>query len=135
MDAATKIQEEIIRTFVIPAKRERLLWELSAGKPPRETLLFTKFHTAALFVPRYVHPIKALPPSGLKRLLTEHGAADPVFFWGEACGEQMPLSQAVELTSLGGVQIIYCGNGLAYYQGEEGEGGKSSPPRCLLLRK
>lgn len=43
---------------------------------------------------------------------------------------KMPLEQAAERANEGEICIIYCGNGIGYYQGEQEKG---APPRFLLL--
>jgi len=55
-----------------------------------------------------------------------------LYFIGESYIGTLPLKEAVKKAGTGEICIIYCGNGIGYYQGEQ-ECGK--PPRFLLFQK
>ena len=55
-----------------------------------------------------------------------------VYFIGEDYIGDLSLKEAVERASEGEICIIYCGEGIGYYQGEQEKG---APPRFMLVKK
>ena len=54
-----------------------------------------------------------------------------VYFIGEDYIGDLSLKEAVERASEGEICIIYCGEGIGYYQGEQEKG---APPRFMLVK-
>lgn len=52
-----------------------------------------------------------------------------VYYIGEGYIGEMTLKEALVKMNMGAIGIIYFGNGIGYYQGEEENGDR---PRCLL---
>ena len=57
---------------------------------------------------------------------------EEIYFIGESYIGKLSLKGAVQKAGMGEICIIYCGNGIAYYQGEQEKGG---PPCYLLMQK
>lgn len=55
-----------------------------------------------------------------------------MYFIGEDYIGDLSLKEAVERASEGEICIIYCGEGIGYYQGEQEKG---APPRFMLLKE
>lgn len=53
-----------------------------------------------------------------------------VYYIGEDYIGDLSLRQAIDHVFMGLICIIYCGEGVGYYQGEQEEG---APPRYILL--
>lgn len=55
----------------------------------------------------------------MKNYLHKLSGAENVYFIGEDYIGEMLLEQAAERANEGEICIIYCGNGIGYYQGEQ----------------
>ena len=66
----------------------------------------------------------------MKNYLHKLSGAENVYFIGEDYIGKMLLEQAAERANEGEICIIYCVNGIGYYQGEQEKG---APPRFMLL--
>ena len=54
-----------------------------------------------------------------------------VYFIGASYVGELSLKGAVEKASCGEICVIYCGNGIGYYQGEE---DRANTPRYFLIQ-
>lgn len=122
-----KLEEEIVKKFVIKSKQERILWELSTSKA-RENV-FWKFAGPGIFKNHCLKIAQYMAPNELQKYLFELTHTHKVYFMGENYIGEMSLKEATLKMDLGYIGIIYCGNGIGYYQGEE-EGGNR--PRYFL---
>lgn len=125
------VEEEIIKTYVIKNKQERILWELNNPKK-RENVVFEKFAGLNLFKNDYIQSIDFLSEEEMESYLFEISKAKDVYFLGEGYLGKLSLKEAVKRAATGEICLIYCGNGIGYYQGEQCEG---KPPRILLKKK
>lgn len=123
----TKIETEIVKHYIRENKQQRILWELSL--PQKRNTLFWKFAGPELFKQSCLKPTKFMSTSTLEKFLFELSGSSTVYFIGEDYIGYLSLNQASQRTQTGEICIIYCGNGIGYYQGEQGYG---SPPRYLL---
>lgn len=60
----------------------------------------------------------------MKNYLHKLSGAENVYFIGEDYIGKMLLEQAAERANEGEICIIYCGNGIGYYQGEQEKGAR-----------
>ena len=123
-----KIEEEIIKTYVKKNKQERILWELS--NPKKRKSVIWKFHSPDIFIEKYLYPAKYMDAQSMKNYLFDLSGTLKVYYIGTNYIGFCSLEKAVEWAAEEGVYIIYCGNGIGYYQGEQEYG---APPRFILL--
>ena len=121
------IEREIIKSFIIDNKQERLLWELSS--PRKRDAVIWKFADASLFKSNCLSPTNYMSAECLEKILFKKSRTSFVYFIGEDYIGQIPLKEATQRTQAGEICIIYCGKGIGYYQGEEISG---KPPRFFL---
>ena len=124
------IEQEIIDNFIISNRKERLYWELCNIKK-RENIMLKRFAGPTLFKKDCLQPVKYMPPEMLMVQLLDLGGSNQTYFMGEEYIGTLSLRDAVFRADNGEICIIYCGNGVGYYQGEE----LGSPPRFLLVQK
>lgn len=124
----SKLEEEIIRKYIVKEKRERLIWELSNSK--KRNTVFWHFAGPKYFKRECLQPISYMTGNTMSSYLLKLSEAKNVYFIGENYIGVLSLEEAVNKAQTGEICIIYCGKGLGYYQGEE-ENGKT--PRFLLL--
>ena len=122
-----QIEQEIIKKYVVNNKQERILWELQS--PKKRDTIFWKFAGVNIFKQECLHPIGFMSKSELECELLRMGKREDVYYIGSSYIGEVSLKQAVEKVFFCEICIIYCGNGVGYYQGEQEVGG---PPRFLL---
>lgn len=125
------IEYEIVKKFVRNNKQERIVWELKNRKK-RQRVIFNNFYGTDIFADECLHPTKYRSEADLEEYLFNLSKSDKVYYMGESYIGYLSLKQAVHRAWEGEIGIIYCGNGIGYYQGEQ-EIGK--PPRYMLLKK
>lgn len=125
-----KIEEEIVKKYVIKNKQERILWELSS--PRKREQIFWRFADSEILKSSCLKPIEYMSVETMEKYLFKLTGVKSVYFIGEDYIGELTLRQATERANMGEICIIYCGNGIGYYQGEQGYG---APPRFLLLQK
>ena len=76
-----------------------------------------------------VNFLKYMTPNELEKYLSRFVHTKNVYYLGEDYIGEMTLKESLERINMGAICIIYCGNGIGYYQGEEDQGHR---PRCLL---
>jgi hypothetical protein len=123
-----KFEQEIIRKYIVNERQDRLLWELNS--PKKRNTVFWHFAGTNFFKRECLHPIEYMSGDAMTKYLLELSRAENVYFIGESYIGILSLEEAVMKAQTGEICVIYCGNGLGYYQGEQ-ENGK--PPRFLLL--
>lgn len=122
---------EIIKKYVVKNKQERILWELS-NAAKRERVVFTRFPGSILFKEDCLRPVEYMTDTEIETRLLELGGTREVYWMGESYIGPLTLGEAVRRVFDGEIGILYCGNGIGYYQGEEDYGGR---PRYLLIAK
>lgn len=123
------IEKEIIEKYVKKDKQDRILWELNNAKK-REKVIW-KFAGPDILKSACLQKVKYKSIEEMEKLLLELGGAKDIYFVGESYIGELKLLQALKLANMGEICIIYCGNGIGYYQGEQEQG---SPPRFLLFQ-
>lgn len=124
------IEKEIVEKYVKKHKQERILWELSKNKKRKDVIW--KFAGTDIFKDNCLQKVEYMSKSLMVKYLHEIGAPQKIYYIGESCIGEMNLEEAAEKASTGEICIIYCGNGIGYYQGEQEYG---SPPRYILMQK
>ncbi len=124
----SEIEKEMVYNFVIKEKRERILWEI-ASKRKRRGVIQERFHDERYFIKKILKPVDFLLAKDLENLLFRVGKTKNVYYFGSFI-EETTLEYAVNEAIHGDICIIYCGNGIGYYQGEE----DIKAPRYLLLK-
>lgn len=122
-----KLEEEIVKKFVVKNKQERILWELGSSKKREQ--VFWRFAGTAIFRPECLHFLNYMAPNELEKYLSKFVHTKNVYYLGEDYIGEITLKESLEKINMGAICIIYCGNGIGYYQGEEDQGHR---PRCLL---
>lgn len=127
-----EIEKEIVDRFVIKPKRKRILWELNSSKKRNDAIW--RFTTPHILRPECLKPIRFFDPKGLKNYLLKIKNKRIVYYLGHSFAGFVDIDQATEMSSNDLCCIIYCGDGIGYYQGEqyEGRGTGAAPPRFLL---
>ena len=125
-----KFEDEIIKKYVIKNKQERILWELSSAK--KRDQVFWRFAGSEIFKNECLQFTEYMAPGELEEYLFKLTHVNKVYFIGEDYIGEMTLKEATLKMSKGEICIIYCGNGIGYYQGEEDGGNR---PRCFLIEK
>lgn len=124
------VELEIVKMYITKSKQERIIWELSNLKK-RETIMIQRLVSPEVFEKSCMRLVEYMSPEKLKMYLFQLSRAKEVYYIGEDYIGQLSLDKATMKANTGEVCIIYCGNGIGYYQGEQ-ECGK--PPRYLLQR-
>lgn len=122
------IELEIINEFVNKRKQERLIYELGNSKK-REHIMLNRFAGSEIFKKSCLQVTALKTLEKIHKELVRLSNADKIYFMGETYIGEMSLIQAIEKANNGEICIIYCGNGIGYYQGEQEIG---SPPRFFL---
>ena len=125
-----EIEEEFVRNYVKKNKQERIMWEFSNSKK-RENVIW-KFDKPSIFIDSCLKKIEYMSNDDMEKYLSGLCKSKKVYFFGEDFIGQLSLRESILKTKMGGICIIYCGNGIGYYQGEQEKG---APPRYLLLTK
>lgn len=73
--------------------------------------------------------VEYMDPRGMEEYLYKLSGTREVYYMGDLFIGKLSLKDAVDRAD-GDVCIIYCGNGIAYYQGEE---DMAAPPRYLRI--
>lgn len=124
-----EVEKEIVKNYVKENKQERLLWELNS--PQKRGSVIWKFADATIFKHDCLKPTKYMSAESLEKHFFNQTGRTLNYFIGEDYIGQLTLKQAAQRTQTGEICIIYCGNGIGYYQGEEVSG---KPPRFLLSK-
>ena len=88
-----------------------------------------RFTRPNIFKQTCLYPVGYMDENDMKRFLLKSGGESEVYYLGPDYIGYLPVEQAVEM-SIADICIIYCGNGIGYYQGEQEYG---PPPRYKLL--
>lgn len=123
------IEYEIVKKYVKKNKQKRIIWEFSNSKKRRD-VIWKFFAGPDIFKENCLHPIKYMSDSEMEQYLYQLSGSKNVYYIGEGYIGELLLKQAVKGANRGEICIIYCGDGIGYYQGEQ-EIGK--PPRYLLM--
>ena len=118
---------EIIKKFIVKNKQERIIWKLQNAKKRKK--VFWHFDHPDIFKKEILYPSTYKDAEHLEKVLYEMSGTRECYVIGECSIGTMQLRQACEEAWQGGICIIYCGNGIGYYQGEQEYG---APPRFLL---
>lgn len=122
------IELEIINKFVNKSKQERIIYELSNSKK-REYIMMNRFAGSEIFKNSCLQVTESKSLEKVQSELVQLSNTEKVYFMGETCIGELSLIQAIKKVAMGEICIIYCGNGIGYYQGEQNFG---SPPRYFL---
>ena len=126
-----EIELEIVRNYVNKNRQERIIWEFDNHKR-RENIMLKRFASPDIFKKNCMDVVEYLSPNALEKYLSQFNKETNIYFIGENYIGDLSLKQAVNRANTGEICIIYCGNGIGYYQGEQ-ENGKV--PRFLLLKE
>ena len=130
MEYVVETEKEIVQNYIIKSKQERIEWELSHSKKRKD--IIWHFHKPDIFKEASLHAVDYMDKEAMKNYLHKLSGAENVYFIGEDYIGKMLLEQAAERANEGEICIIYCGNGIRYYQGEQEKG---APPRFMLLEE
>jgi len=120
---------EFIKKFVISNKQERLIWELESPRKRKE--LFWRFSGSNIFKDGCLQETDYMTNDELEVELYRLSKTKVVYFIGESYVGELSLKEAVVKASFGEICVIYCGNGIGYYQGEE---DRANTPRYFLIQ-
>ena len=120
---------EFIKRFVISNKKERLIWELESPKKRKD--IFWRFSGSNIFKDECLQKTDYMPVDELEAELYQLSKTRVVYFIGASYVGELSLKEAVEKASCGEICVIYCGNGIGYYQGEE---DRANTPRYFLIQ-
>lgn len=123
------IEEEIVRSYVKENKQERLLWELNSPKK-RRTVIW-KFADPEIFKSNCLNSVAYMSAIQIEQRFSPILTNPNVYFIGEDYIGRLTLPQAARRAQEGEICVIYFGNGIGYYQGEQCTG---KPPRFLLSK-
>ena len=125
-----RIEYEIEKKFINKNRQERILWEFK--NPKKRERVIWGFSGIQLFRSDCLKPMEYMSEEEMLNYLLRFCDTDITYFIGESYIGKLSLKEAVQKAGMGEICIIYCGNGIAYYQGEQENGG---PPRYLLIQK
>ena len=126
-----KMEQEFVQLFVKKSRQERILWEIGSKKY-QDHVIAARFHDTENFQIAYLRPLDYHLLDQLYALLHPYCADDKIYYMGGRCIALLPLDSACDYAERGDICILYCGNGVGYYQGEQSYG---PPPRYLLWRR
>lgn len=125
-----EIEKEIIRNFVVKSKQERILWELQSRKY-RDSVAFGRFCGAEIFKAQCLYPVESWRSDILENYLLQLGGTQNAYVLSTNGICECSLKEA--LANLRGtIGIVYCGNGVGYYQGEP---NPFKMPQYILLKE
>ena len=113
---AQKVEKEIVTSFFLKNKQERLLWEL--GNPKKREKFFWNLAGTGFLKQECLNPMTWRSAEELERVLFGMGKTKSVYYMGGLFFGETSLHQAVQYAAQEDLCIIYCGNGSGYYQGE-----------------
>nr|WP_270514947.1 hypothetical protein [Coprococcus catus] len=116
MEYVVETEKEIVQNYIIKSKQERIEWELSHSKKRKD--IIWHFHKPDIFKEACLHAVDYMDKEAMKNYLHKLSGAENVYFIGEDYIGKMLLEQAAERANEGEICIIYCGNGIGYYQGD-----------------
>ena len=122
-----KVEEEIIKQFVVKNKQERILWELRNLKKREQ--VFWRFAGPNILSRECLKKMEYRSIEELELFLRNYILTNKVYYIGGVYIGEIILEEALKNIYEGDIAIIYCGNGVGYYQGEEENGDR---PRYLL---
>ncbi len=122
---------EIVKLYVIKNRQDRIVWELGNPKK-RDFIMIKRFPGPENFKKSCMRSVEYMAPDEMKTYLHQLSKAKEVYYIGDNYIGVLSLEQATLRANTGELCIIYCGNGIGYYQGEQ-EFGK--PPRYLLINQ
>ena len=126
MDIA--IETEIIKLFVQKQYQKRLLYEINSKK--KYDTVWHHFHTEKKFKKECLEKVDYMKKEDLEKYLFRLSGKKNVYFMGMAeKRKKMLLEDAVNEIVEMEIGIIYCGDGIGYYQGEE---ELADTPRYIL---
>lgn len=125
-----KTEEEIVKNFIKKNKQERVIWELNSPRKREEVIW--RFDKPDIFIRDCLFPVEYMDKSQMENCLFQLSGNKNVYFISADYIGEMSLEKASKQATEVQVCIIYCGNGIGYYQGEQEEG---KPPRFLLIKK
>jgi len=120
-------EEEFIKRFIRKNKQDRLLWEIKNPKKRKE--VYWKFSGVDIFKDECLKAIGYITAYEVEKYLIDLSHVEEVYFLGEDYIGKISLKEAMQKVNRGDICIIYCGNGIGYYQGEEMYGKR---PRYFL---
>lgn len=116
----TIIEREIIKSFFLKNKQDRLIWELNNPRKRKR------------FVDRIAHPtyidescMKVSEMNSLeevKHFLQNISGTNEIYMIGESYIGEITIDNAINYLRRNEICILYCGNGIGYYQPEENYG-------------
>ncbi|MBE5934268.1 MAG: hypothetical protein E7262_00565 [Lachnospiraceae bacterium] len=121
------IEEEIVKKFIIKNKQERILWELGSLKKREQ--VFWRFSGPDILKKECLKFSEYMSIEELEAYLMKFTLDKKVYYIGGTYIGEITIEEALKKIYLGDISIVYCGNGVGYYQGEEDNGHR---PRCLL---
>ena len=121
------IELEVIRSFVKESKQDRIIWELNS--PRKRDSVIWKFVGPEIFKNNCLIPTVYMSAIQLEKHLAPMLTRKNVYYIGEGFIGELTLNQAARKAQEGVICIIYCGNGIGYYQGVLSIG---RPPRYML---
>lgn len=124
------MEKEIVTYFINKQKQQRILFELN--HPKKREDVFWRFVNTNIFQQNCLQPVAYMSPNELESILLHLSKRKDSYFIGESYIGHLTLKQAIEKANNGEICVIYCGNGVGYYQGEEECGTR---PRFLLIKK
>lgn len=110
------VEKEMISSFFLKHRQERLLWEL--GNPKKRERFFWNLAGTGSLKPECLQPLTWRTPEELETLLFRMGKTRIVYYIGALFLGETSLHQAVQYAAQGDICILYCGSGRGYYQGE-----------------
>lgn len=123
------VEQEIVKEFVDKNKRDRILWELTDSEKSKR-IMISRFAGPNILKRNCMRAINYMSSKEMEKYFMQLRGGEDVYFIGESYIGELSLREAVICAARGEICIIYCGEGIGYYQGEE-ESGKT--PRYLLL--
>ncbi len=126
-----EIEIEIIKNFIVKSKQERLIWELGSPRK-RDKVAFMRLCDYTLFKQECLQPLDYMGAKALEKFLFQQSGAKEVYYIGMHYIGKRSLRDAALDAEGCDICIIYCGDGIAYYQGEIEYGGA---PRFLMTQK
>ena len=115
-----EIEKEIIKFFFLKNKQERLIWELS--DPGKRKSFRDRIAHPTLFDERYLYVSEMNNMDCLKLFLQEKSRKKEIYMIGESHIGEITIDDAIALLKKNEICILYCGNGVGYYQPEEDYG-------------
>lgn len=115
-----EIEREIINCFFKKNKQERMIWELE--NPEKRKYFWNRIAHLTVLEESCLQVSEYKNYEELQQFLMEKSGRKEIYMIGESYIGEIAIEDAIDYLQKSEICILYCGNGIGYYQPEEDYG-------------